>query len=181
VRVGTRARQRLLDAASDLFYAEGIQAVGVEKLIATSGIGRASFYRHFASKDELVAEVLRRGGERWRDWLANAVHAHGGGPLAVFDALAERFAAADYRGCLFNNSLAETSSRDGAVFRLALEHNQAVLDYVDGLVAAEGRADHAALAAEFLLLIDGAMVTALRERTPAPAHRAKAIATRLLG
>src|SRR5436190_23651368 len=101
--MATHARERLLDAAEELFYAEGIRGVGVERILAESGVGRASFYRHFQSKDELVVAVLRARDERWRLWLDEAVTAHGGGPLAVFDALAERFAAVDFRGCAFIN------------------------------------------------------------------------------
>ena len=64
------ARERLLETAERLFYAEGIRAVGVERILEESGVGRASFYRHFASKDDLVVEVLRRRDEAWRAWLA---------------------------------------------------------------------------------------------------------------
>src|SRR5437660_1647306 len=97
--MATRARERLLDAAEELFYAEGVRAVGVERILAESGVGRASFYRHFASKDDLVVAVLRRRDQAWRAWLAERVDALGGKPLDVFAALAERFACADFRGC----------------------------------------------------------------------------------
>src|SRR2546421_9625095 len=103
--MATRARQRLLETAEELFYADGIRAVGLERILSTSGVGRASFYRHFTGKDELVVAVLRERDRQWRAWLADRVAALGGQPLCVFDALAERFARADFRGCAFINAM----------------------------------------------------------------------------
>ncbi|MFI7688488.1 TetR/AcrR family transcriptional regulator [Nonomuraea sp. NPDC049655] len=177
----TRARERLLDAAEDLFYAEGIRAVGVERILSVSGVGRASFYRHFPSKDDLVVAVLRRRDERWRAWLAERVEALGGHPLDVFDALAERFARADFRGCAFINTMIETADPDSAAHRVAAEHKERVRAYVSGLIERDGRrADAAELAHLFVLLVDGAIVTAVRERSTHPAQRARAAAAALL-
>ncbi|MGW2218141.1 TetR/AcrR family transcriptional regulator [Nonomuraea sp. NPDC001684] len=176
----TRARERLLDAAEDLFYAEGIRAVGVERILSVSGVGRASFYRHFPSKDDLVVAVLRRRDERWRAWLAERVEALGGHPLDVFDALAERFARADFRGCAFINTMIETADPDSAAHRVAAEHKERVRAYVSGLIERDGRADAAELAHLFVLLVDGAIVTAVRERSTRPAQRARAAAAALL-
>src|ERR1700754_2329559 len=103
--MATHARERLLRTAEQLFYAEGVRAVGVERLLTVSGVGRASFYRHFASKDDLVVAVLRNYDEAWRGWLTQRVQELGGDPLAVFDALAERFASADFRGCASINTM----------------------------------------------------------------------------
>jgi AcrR family transcriptional regulator len=175
-----RARARLVRVAEELFYAEGIRAVGVERLLAASGVGRASFYRHFSSKDDLVEAVLRNRDEHWRRWLEGAVTARGSNPLAVFDALAERFERTDFRGCAFINTMVEVADPSNAVYRLATEHKQSVTDFVDGLLAAAGYRQHATLAEQFILLMDGATVTALRERSAEPARRAKAIAAALL-
>lgn len=176
----TRARDRLLDAAEQLFYAEGIRAVGVERLLTSSGVGRASFYRHFASKDELVATMLREYDERYRAWLADRVAALGGGPLAPFDALAERSEWTGFRGCAFTNAMAETGDPDSEIYLLAIAHKQAVIAFLDDLLATAGYAEHARLAQEFMMLLDGATATALRERSPDAALRAKAIAATLL-
>ncbi|CCB76978.1 MULTISPECIES: TetR/AcrR family transcriptional regulator [Streptomycetaceae] len=176
----TRACERLLQAADDLFYAEGIRAVGVERLLAVSGVGRASFYRHFSGKEELVAAVLRRRDERWRAWLEEAVAKRGNDPLAVFDALAEGAEAEDYRGCAFINAMVEITDPGSEVHRLAAEHKRAVNAFVDRLLADAGHADHQALADQFTLLMDGAIVIALRTHSGEPARRAKAIAARLL-
>ncbi|NIH85998.1 TetR/AcrR family transcriptional regulator [Amycolatopsis granulosa] len=177
----TRARERLVQTAEDLFYADGIRAVGVERLLEASGVGRASFYRHFASKDDLVETVLTERDQAWRRLLAEGVAARGGHPLAVFDFLAERFARADYRGCAFINAMAEVGDADAAVYELARAHKAAVTEYLAGLLDKAGYRESETLAAQLMLLIDGALVTALRERSAEPALRAKAIATALLG
>lgn len=176
----SNARQRLLTTAEELFYAEGVRAVGVEQILTASGVGRASFYRHFAGKDDLVVAVLQGRDERWRAWLADRVTAHGGGPLAVFDALAERFARQDFRGCAFINTMIESADPGSAAHRVAAQHKDAVCAYVEVLLTAAGAAEPAPLAAQFTLLMDGAIVTALRERTPEAAARARGVAAALL-
>ncbi|QIS08073.1 TetR/AcrR family transcriptional regulator [Nocardia arthritidis] len=183
--MATRARQRLLDTAEELFYAEGVRAVGLERLLQESGVGRASFYRHFASKDDLVVAVLTERDRRWLAWLREAVADKASDPvdrpLAVFDALAERFARDDFRGCAFINTMVEVADRESAAHRVADRHKQHVAEYLAELLAAAGQPDAATLAKEFALLVDGAIVTALREGTPEAAARARAIAERLLG
>ncbi|MEV7010941.1 TetR/AcrR family transcriptional regulator [Streptosporangium sp. NPDC051022] len=176
----TRARERLMDTAEELFYAQGVRAVGVEQILTASKVGRASFYRHFPSKDDLVVAVLERRDLRWREWLAERVAAHGGEPLAVFDALAERFARADFRGCAFINTMIEAADPGSPAHRVAAGHKARVTGYVESLLSAAGHRDPAALAPRFVMLMDGAIVTALRERSPGPAERAREIAATLL-
>ncbi|KAB1142525.1 TetR/AcrR family transcriptional regulator [Streptomyces luteolifulvus] len=178
--MATKARERLLETAEELFYAEGIRAVGVERILAESGVGRASFYRHFASKDDLVVAVLQRRDEAWRAWLAERVDALGGEPLDVFNALAERFTRADFRGCAFINTMAETADTESGAYRVAAEHKERVTTYVAGLLAQNGHAAPDELARRFVLLMDGAIVTALRERTPAAANEACTLAAAML-
>ena len=180
----SNARERLLTAAERLFYEEGIRAVGIERILTESGVGRASFYRHFPSKDDLVVEVLRRRDAAWRAWLTETVRASprtvADLPLALFDGLAERFASADFRGCAFINTMVEEADPQSPAHRVAAEHKQKVIDYLDGLLAAAGYREHRTLAAQLALLGDGAIVAALRERTTDAAPRARAVAEALL-
>jgi AcrR family transcriptional regulator len=182
--MATQAKQRLLATAEELFYAEGIRAVGIDRLLQESGVGRASFYRHFASKDELVVAVLEDRDRRWLSWLRESVEAKtrdpAARPLAVFDALADRFARKDFRGCAFINTMVEVADRESAAHQVADRHKRRVIAYLSELLTHAGRSDAAELAAELALLVDGAIVTAVREGTPDAAARARAIAQRLL-
>ncbi|MGW4717081.1 TetR/AcrR family transcriptional regulator [Nocardia sp. NPDC004260] len=179
----TQAKQRLLTTAEELFYAEGIRAVGIDRLLQESGVGRASFYRHFASKDDLVVAVLEDRDRRWLDWLRESVEQTAdpaARPLAVFDALAERFARNDFRGCAFINTMVEVADRESAAHQVADRHKRRVIEYLHEMLTEAGRSDAEELAAELALLVDGAIVTAVREGTPEAAHRARTIAERLL-
>lgn len=180
VPMPTHARERLVAAAERLFYAEGIRAVGVERLLAESGVGRASFYRHFPSKNDLVLAMLRGYDQRFREWLAKALAEAADAPATLFDALAERFDDAAFQGCASIRTMIEFVDSDDPLHRAAVAHKDAVLADLDAWLAAAGRADHATLAEEFLLLIDGAIVSTLREPGPAAALRAKRIASALL-
>ncbi|MEU8837287.1 TetR family transcriptional regulator, partial [Streptomyces sp900116325] len=150
-------------------------------LLEVSGVGRASFYRHFSSKEDLVLAVLRDRDERWRAWMDQAVTARGGTPLAIFDVLADRFASPEFRGCAFINAMIEDTDPNSPVYRLATEHKQAVTEYIAGLLTEAGHSDPRHLAEQFIILMDGAHVTALRTRSSLPARQAKAIAETLLG
>ncbi|MFD2083376.1 DNA-binding transcriptional regulator, AcrR family [Actinopolymorpha cephalotaxi] len=178
----TCARDRLVEAAEELFYSEGIRAVGVERLLEVSGVGRASFYRHFAGKDDLVVEIVRRSGERWQAGMEDAVAARGGSPLAVFDALAERFERPTFRGCSSINAMVEVADPDSPAHKIAAAQKETLTGYIQGLLVASGqrRSRARTLAEQFVLLVDGAIVTAMREPGPRPARQAKAMAAALL-
>ena len=103
----TEATDRLLEAAEDLFYAHGVQAVGMDAVRARSGVSLKRLYQSFPSKNDLVEAYLRRRDERWRASLRDFVHARGDDPLAVFDWLGNWFAEPGFRGCAFVNSFGE--------------------------------------------------------------------------
>ena len=112
-RRATRRRpgaERLLEAASDLFYREGIRAVGVDTISARAGVSKRTLYNRFGGKDELVAEYLRRRDERWRGYLqerTDGVVDPREKLLAVFGAYEEWLVGEDLRGCAFANAAAE--------------------------------------------------------------------------
>ncbi|MFF0278481.1 MULTISPECIES: TetR/AcrR family transcriptional regulator [unclassified Streptomyces] len=182
--MATNAKERLLGAAERLFYEEGIRAVGIERILSESGVGRASFYRHFPSKDDVVVEVLRRRDGMWRAWLDGRIavseRAPEELPLALFDGLAERFAAASFRGCAFINTMVETADPDSPAHHVAAEHKEKVIAVLDRLLTEGGYREHESLARQLALLGDGAIVTALREGTSEAAVRARGVAEILL-
>jgi AcrR family transcriptional regulator len=106
-----RVRDRIMKTATDLFYRQGIHAVGVEAIASEAGTNKMSFYRNFASKDELVAEYLR--GEEREGWLwwDETLAAHAGNPRlqveSLFDILVENNCEDDSRGCALANAAVE--------------------------------------------------------------------------
>ena len=177
----TRARDRLLAPAEELFYAQGTRATGVDQILAVSGVGRASFYRHFASKVDLVLAVLQQRRERFRTRIKPRVAELGGHPLAMFDVLAERLEATGYRGCAFLNAMVEIPDPANPAHREAVEHKEETRAYFGELLAANGyRDDDGALSRRLLMLYDAASVTGLRERSPRAAADAREVAELLL-
>src|SRR5215469_9168807 len=109
-------RERILRTASELFYREGTRAVGVDLIVARSGVAKTSLYRHFATKDDLIEAFLRLEDEDfWQHWDAVAAR-HAGAPRDELDAqlqwIGERIARPDYRGCPQINTAAEYSDRN---------------------------------------------------------------------
>ncbi len=178
----SKVRERILEVASQLFYRQGIQAVGVDAIIAGAEVARMSFYRHFKSKEGLVLAFLARRDELLCAWFEAEVRRLAPDParrpLAVFDALALRFASHDYRGCAFINAIAETADRDAATHQAAARHKARFHAYLARLLREAGLDERHAT--DLLLLFDGASVSAAREGSQAPALRAKGLATLLL-
>ena len=126
-------RTRILDAASEAFYRQGIAAVGVDAIVADAGVAKSTLYRHFPSKDDLVVAFLRRRDERWRAWLRSEVERlspdPAGRPLAVFDALGGWFASEAFRGCAFINAAAEIADPTHPARAAVQEHKRLCGDY----------------------------------------------------
>jgi AcrR family transcriptional regulator len=177
-------RRHLLEVAERLFYAHGYRAVGVDRLIAEADVAKATFYRHFPTKDDLVVAVLDARDSRWRQELAEQLVARAPDPrdrpLAVFDVLAEQFASDGFRGCAFLNTMVEVASRSHPAHAAAQRHKQHLTDDLEGLLREAFVPSPAELAPQLLLLIDGAIVTAVREGSPQAALRARALAEMLL-
>ena len=177
-------RDRILEVASELFYQHGIRAVGIDTIIAQSDVAKMTFYKHFKSKDLLVLEFLKRRDELWRVWFETTVNRLESNvedrPLAIFDALEERLSRKDFRGCAFINTMVEMADGDHAAHQAAAEHKQKVQRIVRTLLSDAGVKKPEELAKAFLLLMDGAIITAVRERKPGSAKAAKKIAASLL-
>jgi AcrR family transcriptional regulator len=109
----TGPRERVLGEAFILFYVQGIRAVGIDLLIAQSGIAKASFYRHFPSKNDLVVAYVERRSEALLTWLAGRIEERASTApdrlLAIFDALGDLFDDPEYRGCPIINVVADSA------------------------------------------------------------------------
>ena len=177
-------RERLLSAADELFYAEGVCSVGVDRVLREADVARASLYTAFGSKEELVKAYLEHRSGAWREHVRSTLPTRWETPrdriLGVFEMLGEWFAAPGYHGCPFINASAE--SRPGGLIEQATDAHRA---WVRGLFAdlarESGAADPDAVSAQLVLLYDGAMVGAQLDRSPAPAAAAATAAAAILG
>jgi len=167
------ARQRVLDTAFRLFYAHGIRGVGVDRIIAESGVAKATFYKHFPAKDTLVLAYLDTVDGQWSQQLHDA--AASAGPdaadqlVGMFDALAIACRRDGYRGCAFINAAAENEAGT-PIHDRTLAHKSAVKDWVRGLAARAGASDPDRLARSLTLLLDGGLASGSLDGLPdAPA------------
>ncbi|WP_028228065.1 TetR/AcrR family transcriptional regulator [Paraburkholderia ferrariae] len=154
-----RAQEHLLLAADELFYREGVRAVGVEAVVERAGVNKMSLYRQFSSKDDLVVAYLKRCDERFFDRLEASVAKHPGEPvkqlLQYFEDLAQRASAADYRGCPFVNVAAEFPDASHPARHSVAENKAKLIARLTTLAGQAQAADPAALADELALLIEG--------------------------
>lgn len=177
------ARERILAAADELFYTEGVQTVGVDRIVAHAGVAKASLYNTFGSKEALVRAYLdaRHHGVATRLTVRlDAVADPRERLLTVFDVLGELFAEPDFHGCPFVAATAEARPGSPAE-RAADDYRSWLRTLLTDLSRAAGAADPAALAGRLLLLYDGAGLAARMDRDPAAAGVARSAAATLLG
>jgi AcrR family transcriptional regulator len=176
------ARERLLDAADELFYEEGIHIVGIDRVIEKAGVAKASLYSTYGSKDELVRAYLNRRYDQRRaritEWLTR-YDTPRDKLLGVYDALGDSIAQPGYHGCAFANATAE-SSRGSVAEQVTQEFRGWIRTLFTGLAADAGAADPATLGAQLHLLYDGVNWAARIDRDTDAAARARAAATTLL-
>src|SRR5215207_3820948 len=138
------ARERILDTAFRLFYARGPRGVGVDTVIAESAVAKATLYKHFPRKDDLVLAYLDTVDQAWFGQLRSAARAAGDDPRAqlvgMFDALGAACRREGYHGCAFINAAAE-SEPGGQVHSRTVEHKNIVRGWVADLARRAGAAD----------------------------------------
>jgi AcrR family transcriptional regulator len=177
------ARERILDAAFRLFYANGIRAVGVDRIIAESEVAKATFYKHFPAKDDLVVAYLDKVDGVWTGQLKAAAGAAGSAPadqlVGLFDALRTACRRDGYRGCAFINAAAE-SQPGTPVHDRTVTHKVAVLAWVRDLATQAGASDPDALARSLTLLLDGGLASGALDASPQAPEVAKASARALV-
>ena len=176
------ARERLLASADELFYHEGVNTVGIDRVIAHAGVAKASLYKAFGSKEELIKAYLQRRQEGRQERLLRSLAQYATPRerlLGVFDALAERATQTGFHGCAFINASAE--SKPGSSVETACDAARSWMKQLFRTLSEEcAVADAAELAARLVLLYDGALVATKMDRNPAAAHTAKAVASALL-
>ena len=176
------ARERLLAAATELFYAEGVHAVGIDRVIERAGVAKASLYNTFGSKDALVGEYLRGRQDANRARITAAVDAAGDPRariLAVFDAQTAQFARPGYRGCAFVAASAEAEP-GGTVERVSDEYRAWLRALLTDLARDAGADDPPALARRLYMLYDGAAISVRMDRDPSIAEAVRETAELLV-
>ena len=177
------ARERLLAAANELFYAEGVQTVGIDRIIERAGVAKASLYNLFGSKEQLEAAYLASRHEATTTRITEALSQFDDPRqkiLAVFDSQAEQFDQPDFRGCAFTAASSEAPA-GGLVERAADEFRGWIRAMFTDLAEQAGATDHATLGRQLHLVYDGATLAArMDHRDPAVARSARDAAGRLL-
>jgi AcrR family transcriptional regulator len=164
---------RILDAAAALFYQQGIHAVGVDAIVAESGVAKMSFYRHFPSKDDLIRAVLVEHDRRYWTWWDKALALHADDPRRQMDdlleAISERLYRPAYRGCAFINFTAEFAQVGHPGYSVVIAHKRQQRARLRTLAGSIGARDPDLLADQLVMLIEGARVSALTWSDEGPA------------
>lgn len=169
------ARQRVLLTASHLFYRNGIRATGVDRVIAESGVTKATFYRHFPSKNELVCAWLEERHLAWMAWFKDALacHARNAGLAAIIPAMSEWLHDAGFRGCAFLNSVVEMGDVLPEVTSITRRHKDEMTAAIAQLLPPSRHRARLALAAA--LAVDGAIMHAQYAKEPTAALKTLAL------
>jgi AcrR family transcriptional regulator len=177
------ARERIVDSSYELFSRRGIQAVGVDELIEKAGVAKATLYRHFPSKDDLVLAFLERREELWTHELVEAgAKSRGSTPeeqlLAIFDVFDEWFRREDFEACSFISTLLEMGPEHPAG-RASMRHLENIRSIVRDLAEEAGLRDPPSFAHSWHILMKGSIVAAAEGDLEA-ARRARAMARQLI-
>jgi len=179
-----RVRDRIFRTARELFYRQGIRAVGVDTIANEAGTNKMSFYRSFTSKDELVAEYLRdQEREAW-EWWDEVIAAHAGNPRAqleaLFDVHVSRTCECDSRGCALANAAVEIPD-EGHPARAVVEHFKAEMRRrFRSLAGQMGVRDPDSLGDALMLLWEGSYLTRLTFSAASGPAQGAANAARML-
>jgi AcrR family transcriptional regulator len=177
------ARERILDAAYELFSRRAIRDVGIDEVIERAGVAKATLYRHFPSKDDLVIAFLERREERWTiAWVEAEARRRGTTPekqlLAIFELFDEWFHRDDFEACSFINVLLEMGPAH-PVGRASVAHLESIRSVVSGLAEEAALRDPESFARSWHILMKGSIVSATEGDAEA-AQRARSMAQLLI-
>jgi AcrR family transcriptional regulator len=178
------ARQRILDTAYELFSHRGVHDVGIDELIERADVAKATLYRHFPSKDELVLAFLEQREQRWTyGWVEAEARRRGATPeeqlLAIFDLFDEWFHRDDFEGCSFINVLLETGNLEHPAGRASARYLENIRSVLHTLAQEAGLRDPKAFALSWHMLMKGSIVQAAEGDRDA-ARRAQALGRLLI-
>lgn len=179
-----KTNARIVSAAARLFYRRGIRVVSVDEVAAEASVTKVTIYKHYRAKDELVTESLHALDERFFAWFVHEVESRADDPydrlLAVFDVHDLWFRRRDFRGCAFINATVELADPAHPAQQAVLAHKTRCRGYYRSLAEAAGLPDPDMISDQWMLLTEGATITALVEGDRAAAHKARAGAGAIL-
>ena len=184
VASGFSGRERVENAAYDLFSRHGVRFVGVDTVISEANVAKMTLYRNFHSKDELILAFLRRREEIWTNgWVRAETRRRAGTPidqlLAVFELFDEWFRRPDFEGCAFITTMVEYSDRSNVVRKASVEHLAEIRAMLRQLATEAGLAGPDDFARQWHLLMEGSIISALAG-DPEAALRARELGVLLL-
>lgn len=161
-------RLQILEAASELFYSQGIKTSSVDAIVKLAGTNKMTLYKYFPSKDDLVMAFLRKRDEDFTNWFVEQVNSKAENAhdklLAIFDVINEWMEIPAFRGCAFINSAAEFPVEGNPVHQLSAEFYDKFKTYINGLAVEYGILKSEDLAVQLTLLIQGAIVSEQMKR-----------------
>jgi len=179
-----RAADRIRETARDLFYREGIRAIGVDEIVNRAGVTKPSLYRSFASKDELAAAYLKDYDEAFWERFDQGIAAHPDDPRAqlraYFEGLTRRATQTGYRGCGLTNAAVEYPQPDHPARKVAEANKRALRKRLAAIAKAMGAADPDLLGDGLLLLLEGAFASGQLFGKGGPAKSLVDVAERLI-
>ena len=177
-------RRHVLDVASALYYQRGIRAVGMDLVVKQSGVGNATVYRQFPSKDHLATAYVQDHADAWFERMRATTARYENDPReqlrAIFRLLEEETARTTFRGCPMLNTNTEFPDPTHPAHTVAVAHKRLVRDWFRDLSARAGAADPEALADQLVLVLNGAYATAAVLGPPAATGRTLDLATQLI-
>ena len=177
-------QQRLLDAATELFYSQGIKSTGIDAIVKHAGTNKMTLYKYFPSKDDLVIAFLRKRDEDFTSWFIEQINIKATQPkdkmLAIFDVIDEWMAIPAFRGCAFINAAAEFPMEANPVHQLSAEFYDRFKAYIGGLATESGALKPEDLAMQLTLLVEGSIVSEQMKRHSGASHHARQAATILI-
>jgi AcrR family transcriptional regulator len=163
--IAVPARQRILDSAYELFSRRGIRATGIDEVIKSASVAKATLYRHFSSKDELVLAFLQQREQLWtKGWVEEEARRRGDTPeaqlLAIFDLFHEWFQKEDFEGCSFINVLLEMNDRTNPIGKASAAHLNTIRSIIRSLAEEAGLREPEQFAHSWHILMKGSIVAA---------------------
>lgn len=180
----SKARQRIIETAERLFYAEGIRSVGIDRIISEAEVAKMTLYNHFSSKDELILAALQYREEKFDSMFKKWMDRHAKKGMdrleAFFAALKNWFESPGFRGCAFINAVVELADNDHPASQFSVEHKVRFHAMLKEIITEVKGKKAATMSPAIALMVEGAIVTAMNQQKSESANVAKSAGLALI-